>query len=59
MSTANAAANNSATSRTVNEFSLYYTDTNALDVSVNVSATYAAIQTTTLQKDADGAETAD
>ncbi len=43
----------------VNEFSLYYTDTNALDVSVTVSATNAAIQTTTLQKDAGGPETAD
>ena len=43
----------------VNEFSLYYTDTNALDVSVTVSATDAAIQTTTLQKDAGGAEAAD
>ena len=43
----------------VNEFSLYYTDTNALDVSVTVSATDTAIQTTTLQKDAGGAETAD
>lgn len=43
----------------VNEFSLYYTDTNALDVTVTVSATNAAIQTTTLQKDAGGGETAD
>jgi hypothetical protein len=43
----------------VNEFSLYYTDTNTLDVTVTVSATDAAIQTTTLQKDAGGAETAD
>lgn len=43
----------------VNEFSLYYTDTNALDVTVTVSATDAAIQTTTLQKDAGGAEAAD
>lgn len=43
----------------VNEFSLYYTDTNALDVSVTVSATDTAIQTTTLQKDAGGPETAD
>lgn len=44
---------------TVNQFSLYYTDTNALDVTVEVSATGAAVQTTTLQKDAGGAETAD
>lgn len=43
----------------VNEFSLYYTDANALDVTVTVSATDAAIQTTTLQKDAGGPETAD
>ena len=43
----------------VNEFSVYYTDTNALDVTVTVSATDTAIQTTTLQKDAGGAETAD
>jgi len=43
----------------VNEFSLYYTDTNALDVTVTVSATDTAIQTTTLQKDAGGPETAD
>ena len=43
----------------VNEFSLYYTDTNELDVSVTVSATDAIIQTTTLQKDAGGTETAD
>ncbi len=43
----------------VNEFSLYYTDTNALDVTVTVSATDAAIQTTTLRKDAGGPETAD
>ena len=43
----------------VNEFSLYYTDTNALDVTVTVSATDTAIQSTTLQKDAGGPETAD
>jgi len=43
----------------VNEFSLYYTDTNALDVTVTVSATDTATQTTTLQKDAGGPETAD
>ena len=43
----------------VNEFSLYYTDTNALDVTVTVSATETATQTTTLKKDAGGPETAD
>ena len=43
----------------VNDFSLYYTDTNALDVSVIVSAKGAAIQTITLHKDAGGAEAAD
>ena len=43
----------------VNEFSLYYNDTNALDVTVTVSATDTAAQTTTLQKDAGGAEAAD
>ena len=43
----------------VSEFSLYYTDTNALDVAVTVSATDTAIQTTTVQKDAGGPETAD
>ncbi len=43
----------------VNEFSLYYTSKNALEVTVTVSATDAAIQTTTLQKDAGGAEAAD
>jgi hypothetical protein len=43
----------------VNEFSLYSTDTNALEVTVTVSATDTAIQTTTLQKEAGGAETAD
>jgi len=43
----------------VNEFSLYHTDANALDVTVTVSATDAATQTTTLQKDAGGPETAD
>ena len=43
----------------VSEFSLYYTDTNALDVAVTVSATDAAIHTTTVQKDAGGPETAD
>ena len=43
----------------VNEFSLYYTDKNALDVSVIVSAKGAAIQTITLHKDPGGAEAAD
>ena len=43
----------------VNEFSLYYTDTNALDVTVKVSAADAAPQTATVKKDAGGAETAD
>ena len=43
----------------VNDYSLYYTDTNAFDVSVVVSATDAAVQTATVQKDAGGAETAD
>ncbi|CAN5584725.1 hypothetical protein BH10ACT2_BH10ACT2_15560 [soil metagenome] len=43
----------------VNDYSLYYIDTNALDVDVTVSATGAAVQTVTIQKDAGGAETAD
>jgi hypothetical protein len=43
----------------VNQFSLYYTDTNALDVSVTVSAIGSAVQTSTVHKDAGGAETAD
>jgi hypothetical protein len=43
----------------VNEFSLYSTDTNALDVTVVVSAADAAVQTATIQKDAGGPETAD
>lgn len=43
----------------VNDFSLYYTSVNALDVTVTVSATDAAIQTTTVKKDAGGAEAAD
>lgn len=43
----------------VNKFSLYYTSTNALDVTVVVSADGAAPQTTTVRKDAGGAETAD
>ena len=43
----------------VNDFSLYYTDTNAIDVTVTVSAADSAVQTVTVQKDAGGAETAD
>lgn len=43
----------------VSNFSLYYTDANALDVTVTVSAFEAAVQTTTVQKDAGGPETAD
>lgn len=43
----------------VNDYSLYYTSTNALDVKVEVSATDAAPQTFTVQKDAGGSETAD
>ena len=43
----------------VNKFSLYYTDTNALDVTVTVSALDVKPQTTSITKDAGGAETAD
>ena len=43
----------------VNDYSLYYTDTNALDVAVTVSAVNSAVQTATVHKDAGGAETAD
>jgi hypothetical protein len=43
----------------VNEFSLYATSLNALDVSVMVSASGAAPQTASLQKDAGGEETSD
>jgi hypothetical protein len=43
----------------VSDFSLYATSTNALDVTVIVSATDAAPQTATVQKDAGGTETAD
>lgn len=43
----------------VNAFSLYYTDTNALDVTVVASASGAAPQTATVKKDAGGPETAD
>lgn len=42
-----------------NDFSLYHTSLNALDITVEVSATGAAPQTTTVQKDAGGSETAD
>lgn len=40
----------------VNKFSLYYTSKAALDVSVTVSATDAAVQTATVTKDPGGAE---
>jgi len=43
----------------VNDFSLFTTSVNALDVTVDVGATDAAVQTATVQKDAGGAETAD
>jgi hypothetical protein len=43
----------------VNKFSLYYTNTNAMDVSVTVSAKDAAVQKFDLKKDAGGAEAAD
>jgi len=43
----------------VSDFSLYYTNRNAMDVTVTVSATDAAIQTATTKKDAGGAEEAD
>jgi len=43
----------------VNKYSLYATSTNALDVTVVVSAEGAAVQTTTVQKDAAGPEEAD
>lgn len=42
-----------------NKFSLYRTSANALDVSVTVSADGAAVQTTTIQKDAGGVENPD
>ncbi|MFA6575388.1 MAG: hypothetical protein WCS84_08190 [Nocardioides sp.] len=42
-----------------NQYSLYYTDTNPLDVTVEVSATDSAPQTLTVAKDAGGAEEAD
>ncbi len=42
-----------------NEFSLYRTSLNALDVTVVVSAPDAAVQTLSVQKDAGGDETAD
>lgn len=43
----------------VNKFSLYYTDTNALDVTVAVSAHGVKVQTTSITKDAGGAEVVD
>lgn len=43
----------------VNDFSLYYTSSNALEVTVTVSAANAAQQTVTVKKDAGGTETAD
>lgn len=43
----------------VNGFSLYYTSLNALDVQVEISAQGAATQTSTVQKDAGGAEVPD
>lgn len=43
----------------VSDFSIYKTSVNALDVTVIASATGAAPQTLTIQKDAGGAETAD
>ena len=43
----------------VNQYSLYYTDTNALDVTVEVSARDSALATSTVQKDAGGEEEAD
>lgn len=43
----------------VNKFSLYKTSTNAMDVTVIVSANGASVQTFTLKKDAGGAEAAD
>ncbi|MGK2880600.1 MAG: hypothetical protein ACSLE6_07325 [Mycobacterium sp.] len=43
----------------VNQYSLYYTDTNALDLTVEVSATESAPQTASVTKDAGGAEEAD
>jgi hypothetical protein len=42
-----------------NQYSLYATSTNALDVKVVVSADGAAVQTVTVQKDAGGAEAPD
>ncbi|EON22071.1 hypothetical protein [Nocardioides allogilvus] len=42
-----------------NQYGLYYTDTNPLDVTVEVSASDSAPQTLTVAKDAGGAEEAD
>lgn len=43
----------------VNKFSLYYVSLNAMDVTVIVSSADAAPQTSTMKKDAGGAEAAD
>jgi hypothetical protein len=43
----------------VNQFSLYHTDINALNVTVQVSASGTAVQTATVKKDAGGPEEAD
>ena len=43
----------------VNDYSLYYSSVNALDVEVQVSAQGAAVQTATVAKDAGGAEVPD
>ncbi|WP_395154167.1 hypothetical protein [Ilumatobacter sp.] len=43
----------------INDFSIYRMSTNAQEVTVEVSATDAAVQTATTTKDAGGAETAD
>jgi len=45
--------------QTPHQHSLYYTDANALDVKVEVSAVDSARQTATVTKDAGGAEDAD
>lgn len=43
----------------VNDYSLYYTSKEKMEVTVTVSATNAAVQTTTIKKDAGGPEAAD
>lgn len=43
----------------VNQYSLYYTSTNPLEVTVEVSATGAKVQSVTVNKDAGGAEVPD